>query len=49
MDERVVDPDDTAGEAEIELDRTLRPKRLAEMLGQQKVKEQLRISLSAAR
>ena len=49
MDERVVDPDDTGGEDEIELNRTLRPKRLAEMLGQQKVKEQLRISLSAAR
>ncbi|MBT7860515.1 MAG: Holliday junction branch migration DNA helicase RuvB [Gemmatimonadetes bacterium] len=48
MEERVVDPDEVPAE-ETELDRTLRPQRLQEMLGQSKVKEQLRISVSAAR
>ena len=34
---------------EVEVDQTLRPKRLDEMLGQDKVKEQLRIAIQAAR
>lgn len=48
-DERVVDPDSDDEQEETDLDRTLRPKRLDEMVGQTKVKKQLRISVAAAR
>ncbi|MEC8930965.1 MAG: AAA family ATPase, partial [Candidatus Latescibacterota bacterium] len=48
-DERVVDPDSDDEQEETDLDRTLRPKRLDEMVGQTKVKGQLRISVAAAR
>jgi len=48
MDEgRVVDPE--SGGNELELDPTLRPTSLDEMLGQDKVKEQLRIAIEAAK
>jgi len=47
MENRIVDPE-SDGE-ELEPDHTLRPKRLDEMLGQGKVKEQLRIAIQAAR
>ena len=46
MEERHVDPQ-PEGEEE-EFDQTLRPKKLDEMLGQGKVKEQLRIAIQAA-
>ena len=48
MSERFEDPD-SEEENGGELDHTLRPKRLDEMLGQEKVKEQLRIAIQAAR
>ena len=38
----------TPEEDDISLDTTLRPKRLAEFLGQEKVKENLRIAVAAA-
>jgi Holliday junction DNA helicase RuvB len=44
---RIVDPDPEGEDRE--LDRTLRPTSLVEMLGQAKVKEQLRIAIEAAR
>lgn len=47
MENRIVDPE-SEGE-ELEPDQTLRPKRLDEMLGQVKVKEQLRIAIEATR
>ena len=47
MDRRIVDPDPTSEDDS--LDPTLRPQRLEEMLGQAKVKEQLRIAVVAAR
>ncbi|MFH1569158.1 MAG: Holliday junction branch migration DNA helicase RuvB [Gemmatimonadota bacterium] len=50
MADRIVDPDSGEGvPGEQEFDQTLRPKRLDEMLGQGKVKEQLRIAIQAAR
>ena len=47
MAPRPVDPEDDGDERQ--LDPTLRPRRLGEMLGQAKVKEQLRIAITAAR
>lgn len=46
METRFVDPEDQGDEG---LDPSLRPRRLDEMLGQDKVKEQLRIAITAAR
>lgn len=46
-DRRIVDPDPEREDREF--DRTLRPTSLEEMLGQAKVKEQLRIAIEAAR
>ncbi len=46
METRFVDPEDQGDEG---LDPSLRPKRLDEMLGQDKVKQQLRIAITAAR
>ena len=47
MEDRIVDPADQGDEQG--LDPSLRPQRLDEMLGQDKVKEQLRIAITAAR
>ena len=51
MDTRIMDPgaDDGDDGDGGELDHTLRPKSLQEMLGQSKVKEQLRIAIEAAK
>jgi Holliday junction DNA helicase RuvB len=50
MSGRMVDPNPEEEDGgEVEVDQTLRPKRLDEMLGQEKVKEQLRIAIQAAR
>ena len=52
MSGRIVDPESEGGNGnggEVEVDQTLRPKRLDEMLGQEKVKEQLGIAIQAAR
>ncbi|MFC1526959.1 Holliday junction branch migration DNA helicase RuvB [Candidatus Latescibacterota bacterium] len=48
MSDRFLEPDNDET-AEVDFDQTLRPKRLGEMLGQAKVKEQLRIAIQAAR
>ena len=45
--ERPVDPTDNGGD-EGEFDRTLRPTNLDDMVGQDKVKDQLRIAIRAA-
>lgn len=47
MDERPIDPE--AGDEDREFDHTLRPTSLAEMLGQEKTKQQLSIAIEAAR
>ncbi len=47
MDTRITDPDDENGDEGA--DHTLRPKTLGEMLGQAKVKEQLRIAIEATK
>ena len=47
MDDRPIDPE--AGDEDREFDHTLRPKSLAEMLGQEKTKQQLGIAIEAAR
>jgi Holliday junction DNA helicase RuvB len=46
--ERLHDPE-VEGSAEEELDRSLRPRRLADFVGQQQVKEQLEVFIEAAR
>ncbi len=46
MEERIVDPDSQGDERD--LDNTLRPKTMDEMLGQEKFKEQLSIAVTAA-
>ena len=43
----LIDPD--IQQEDLDVDLTLRPKTLAEMLGQEKVKEQLRIAIEAAK
>ncbi|MDX6522073.1 MAG: Holliday junction helicase RuvB P-loop domain, partial [Gaiellales bacterium] len=42
-------PDPLLGEGEDEFDQTLRPRKLAEFVGQEAIKEQLSIFLEAAR
>ncbi|MGB9751530.1 MAG: Holliday junction branch migration DNA helicase RuvB [Roseiflexus castenholzii] len=46
-DERVVTP--RAGEEDQQIEKSLRPRRLAEFIGQEKVVEQLRIAIAAAK
>ena len=45
--ERVVTP--KAGEEDQQIEKSLRPRRLAEFIGQEKVVEQLRIAIMAAK
>lgn len=47
MDHRPIDP--TSGDDDLQFDNTLRPQSLAEMLGQEKTKQQLGIAIEAAR
>ncbi len=47
MDHRPIDPN--SGDADLQFDNTLRPQSLAEMLGQEKTKQQLGIAIEAAR
>lgn len=47
MDERIIDPNTDGGEREY--DPTLRPTSFDDLLGQQKVKDQLRIAIQAAK
>ena len=47
MDHRPIDP--CAGDDDLQFDHTLRPRSLAEMLGQEKTKQQLGIAIEAAR
>ena len=47
MDHRPIDP--SGGDADRQFDNTLRPQSLAEMLGQEKTKQQLGIAIEAAR
>jgi Holliday junction DNA helicase RuvB len=46
-DERIVNP--SPGEEDQQVEKSLRPKRLAEFIGQEKVIEQLKIAISAAK
>jgi len=46
MDHRPIDP---SGGDDLQFDNTLRPQSLAEMLGQEKTKQQLGIAIEAAR
>ena len=47
MDHRPIDP--SGGDDDLQFDNTLRPQSLAEMLGQEKTKQQLGIAIEAAR
>ena len=47
MDHRPIDP--SGGDDDLQFDNTLRPQSLAEMLGQEKTKQQLSIAIEAAR
>ena len=47
MEDRIIDPN--ADDDDLRFDRTLRPTSLSEMLGQVRIKEQLRIAIEAAR
>ena len=47
MDHRPIDP--SGGDEDLQFDNTLRPQSLAEMLGQEKTKQQLGIAIEAAR
>ena len=47
MDQRPIDP--SGGDDDLQFDNTLRPQSLAEMLGQEKTKQQLGIAIEAAR
>ena len=47
MDHRPIDPN--GGDGDLQFDNTLRPQSLAEMLGQEKTKQQLGIAIEAAR
>ncbi|MCY3669223.1 MAG: AAA family ATPase, partial [Gemmatimonadetes bacterium] len=47
MDHRSIDP--SGGDDDLQFDNTLRPQSLAEMLGQEKTKQQLGIAIEAAR
>ena len=47
MDHRPIDP--SGGNDDLQFDNTLRPQSLAEMLGQEKTKQQLGIAIEAAR
>ena len=47
MDHRPIDP--SSGDNDLQFDNTLRPQSLAEMLGQEKTKQQLGIAIEAAR
>ena len=49
MDHRPIDPSANGGDDDLQFDHTLRPQSLAEMLGQEKTKQQLGIAIEAAR
>ena len=49
MDHRPIDPSTSGGDDDLQFDNTLRPQSLAEMLGQEKAKQQLGIAIEAAR
>lgn len=48
-DERLVDPHARPGDEETQVDKSLRPKRLAEFIGQEKVVGQLHIAITASK
>ena len=49
MDHRPIDPSASGGDDDLQFDNTLRPQSLAEMLGQEKTKQQLGIAIEAAK